>query len=194
MLKVLFVIWSLERGGAERFLVALLKNIDLKEIKPTVCCLNWKGDFAKEVEQRGIRVIALHKKPGLDLWMLIRLYLLMRRERFDIVNTHLWAADSLGRIAAVLAQVPHIVCTLQNVDLWKGQAHWFLDRLLVSRTRMFIAVSKAVADYYAQKIRIPKGKLTIIPNAIEIAPYEQECESAPTNRSPGKAKPCSGKT
>ena len=38
-IKVLFIIWSLERGGAERFLAGLLSHIDLQKFEPVLCCL-----------------------------------------------------------------------------------------------------------------------------------------------------------
>ncbi len=170
--KVLFVIWALERGGAERFLVSLLKAIDKNRVEPTVCCLNWKGEWAPEVERAGIEVIALNKKRKIDLSVLLKLVRIMKKERFYIVNTYLWGADVVGRIAAILAGVPVIISTVQNVDVWKRWHHIIIDKILASRTDMFIAVSEAVRDYCNKRIGIPLKKIVVIPNAVEVERFQ----------------------
>jgi len=166
------IIWSLEKGGAERFLVSLLKHIDRNQIEPTVCCLNWEGEWAKELEDKGIKVIALNKKSGFDLQTLIKLIKLIKKEKFDIVNTHLWGADVTGRLAAIITNTPIIISTAQNVDIWKKWWHRIIDRILSYKTDMIIAVSEAVRDYYHREVGIPLKKITIIPNAVEIEKYD----------------------
>ncbi len=178
MIKVLFVIRSLERGGAERFLAALVKSLDRNKIEPVVCCLNWKGQWAGEVEEKGIRVIALNKKGKFDIAAFFKLIKIMRQGNFDIVNTHLWAGDVLGRMAAIFSGVPVIVSTAQNVDLWKSWWHRAIDKILTSKTDMLIAVSEAVRDYYHKKVGIPLSKVAIIPNAIEVERFNGNTDGA----------------
>ncbi|MBZ0167280.1 MAG: glycosyltransferase [Candidatus Omnitrophica bacterium] len=117
--KVLFIIWSLERGGAEKFLAGLIDNLDRTRFEPTLCCLNWKGEWAGPLEAKGVRVIELNKKDGLDFGAFRRLKQIIKDGGFQIVNTHLWAADVMGRVAAFLNRVPVVVSTAQNVDEWK---------------------------------------------------------------------------
>ena len=172
MIRVLFIIWSLERGGAERFLAGLLDNIDRTRFDPVLCCMNWKGEWAEPLEKKGIRVIALNKKNGIDVkafWALVRI---IREGRFQIVNTHLWLADVMGRIAAILCGVPVIISTAQNVDVWKKWHHRLADRILALKTAKVIAVSNAVKEYYHRQVGIPAGKIEVIPNAIDVAAYE----------------------
>lgn len=172
MINVLFIIWSLERGGSERFLVALVKHLDRSKIHPVVCCLNWKGSWAGELEERDIEVIALNKKAKFDLKAFHKLVRIIKQGEFNIVNTHLWAADVFGRLAAIFAGVPIIISTAQNVDIWKKWWHRSIDRVLSYKTAKVIAVSEAVREYYHKKIGIPLSKIEYIPNAIEIERYE----------------------
>ena len=173
-IKVLFIIWSLERGGAERFLAGLLTHIDLDRFAPTLCCLNWPGEWANTVEHRNIPVIALHKKNGFDGRAWYQLYRLIRTGKFDIVNTHLWAADLMGRVAAIVAGVPVIITTAQNVDVWKTPMARRIDRILSWRTNQLIAVSEAVRDFYATEIGFPAARITVIANAIDVRRFQLE--------------------
>lgn len=166
--NVLHIIWSLEKGGAERFLVSLVKNFDREKFNSIVCCLNWKGEWAKELEDKGIEVIALNKKGKFDFGVISRIIKIIKQNKIAIVNTHLWTADTLGRIAAMLAGVPVIISTVQNVDIWKRPWHRFIDRLLSYKTTKFIAVSQAVKEFLIKTERIPEKKVVVIYNAIEI--------------------------
>lgn len=171
-IKALFVIWSLDKGGAERFLTSLVSNIDRAKLEPVVCCLFKKGQWARELEEKGFKVIALNKKLGIDFKALFRLIKIIKEERPDIVNTCLWESDSFGRIAAILAGVCVIISTAQNVDMWKKWRHKSLDWLLALKTKKIIAVSQAAKEYYHKEIKIPLKKIKVIPNAIDIERFE----------------------
>lgn len=172
MIRVLFIIWSLERGGAERFLAGLLEHIDRTRFDPVLCCLNWKGEWAEPLEKKGIKVIALNKKDGIDLKAFRALVRIIREGRFQVVNTHLWLADVMGRMAAILCGVPVIITTAQNVDIWKKWHHRLVDRVLSNKTTKMIAVSRAVKEYYHRQVGVPEDKIEVIPNAIDTAVYE----------------------
>ncbi len=171
MKKVLFIIWSLERGGAERFLAGLLHHLDRTKFQPTLCCLNWKGQWGEDVERAGIPVIALNKKGKVDLKAFRQLKRIFREGQFDIVNTHLWLADTMGRLAAIQTGVKTIVSTAQNVDIWKKGWHKQVDRWFGRRTQAVIAVSKAVKKYYHEDVGLPEDKIHVIPNAIDPETY-----------------------
>lgn len=178
MKKIFFLIWALEVGGAERLLVKLVQNIPRDKYDVTVVCLSREGVWAREVMDSGIRGICLNKKTGFDLLILPRLIGLFRRERPDIVNTYLWTADLWGRLAAVIAGVKHIIVTEQNVDLWKKWYHVIIDKILFRWTEKVICVSHEVVKFYHDSFDVPKHKLVMIPNAIDVMLFDREC--APT--------------
>jgi glycosyltransferase involved in cell wall biosynthesis len=168
-INVLHIIWSLEKGGAERFLVSLVKHFDQTRFNSIVCCLNWKGEWAKELEDNGIKVIALNKKGKFDISVIFKLISVIKQYDISIVNTHLWAADTLGRLAAIIASVPVIISNVQNVDIWKQPWHRFIDKLLSYKTIKFIAVSQAVKQFLIGTESIPEDKIEVIYNGIDIS-------------------------
>lgn len=115
--KVLHLIETLERGGAERLLVCALKNINREEFSPAVVSLFGNIQLKAELEKQGIPVHSLEINSPYYFWQAIwRLYRLIREEHFDIVHTHLFFANIYGRVAARLAGARAVVTTLHNPD------------------------------------------------------------------------------
>jgi glycosyltransferase involved in cell wall biosynthesis len=168
----MYVIWSLQAGGAERVVADLARKLDRRRFRPLVCCLNFKGQLAAPLEAEGIPVFALDKRPRLDLRVLVRLVRLMRREKVDVVHTHLWTSSFWGRLAAVLARVPVRVVTEHNLDTWRRAPHWIADRCLARATHHFIFVSAAVADFYRSRLSLSPSRCRIVLNAVERPPLD----------------------
>lgn len=171
--KVLFVVWSLSTGGAEKFLASLVQHIPKNRYEAKVVCLKEKGLWAEEVEAAGIEVHCVDKRRRVDIPFLARLVRLLREERPDVVNTYLWTADFWGRIAALLAGVRHIIVTEQNVDLWKSRFRKLIDRALFAWTDYAICVSEEVKRFYRDELRLPENRLRVIPNAVDPAVFEK---------------------
>jgi glycosyltransferase involved in cell wall biosynthesis len=73
--------------------------------------------------------------PHLDLKALLDLYLFFRRQRYQIVHTHLAKAGVLGRLAAGLAGVPIIVHDVHGPSF--SEAHsWFRRNLFINLERL----------------------------------------------------------
>lgn len=73
MTNLFFLIRSLERGGAERQLVELVKGLDQQRFAIIVCTFYDGGTLRPELEQiAGIKVLSLHKKGRWDLLPFLR--------------------------------------------------------------------------------------------------------------------------
>ncbi len=166
-INILYIIWSLDVGGAERIVVSLAKYINKDKYNPIVCCLNYKGKLAEELEGMSIKVIALDKKPNIDLSIIPKLIRVIKEHRIHIVHTHLWTADFWGRIAAKFAGVPVIISTAHNVDCWKPKMFLFMDRFLAKFSDKIIAVSNSVKEFYVSQV-ISDNKIEVIYNGIDV--------------------------
>jgi sugar transferase (PEP-CTERM/EpsH1 system associated) len=172
--KVMFIIWALEVGGAERLLVKLAQKIPKDRYDVSVVCISREGVWADELKQAGIPVICTHKRTGFDPSILLKLIQLIRKEKPDIVNTTLWTADLWGRLAAIIAGVKHIIVTEQNVDVWKRWYHISIDRMLFKYTHYAICVSNEVVNYYRNTVGLQAEQLVMIPNAIDVSLFDDD--------------------
>ncbi len=170
-LKICSVIWSLELGGAEQIVIDLTTHLDRRFFEPIVCCLNGKGRFAPLLERLGIKVIALGKKPKFDPTITFKLASVLKKEKVDLVHTHLFTANLWGRMAAKLAGV-RVVSSEHGMDVWRKRHHLALDRFLTPWNERIIFVSEAVRNFYQTRNSRLNGKGRVIHSGIKTTSFE----------------------
>jgi glycosyltransferase involved in cell wall biosynthesis len=116
--------------------------------------------------------------PIKDLVALLKIYRLLRRERFDLVHTHTSKAGILGRVAARLAGVPHIVHTPHgqafNGYAGRGLTTLFvlLERWAATFTDRIIGLTdQEIQDNLERRIGEPE-QFVNIPSGIDLERFE----------------------
>ena len=99
-MKVLHIINSLQYGGAEKMAIDLVASLRKRGIDGRLCCLEGEGELAPYARGLGIPVTVYNKKGGVDMRLLVHLFQLIRREKFDLVHTHNVAPLIYGSLAA----------------------------------------------------------------------------------------------
>ncbi len=165
MTRLLLVIPSLDRCGAEKQLVMLATALPREEFDTHVAVLTRDGPLRQPLEAAGIPVTLIDKSWKLDPLAWSRLRRLVKQLRPDIMHTWLFAANAYGRQAAVSAGVEHVVASERCVDRWKRGYEFAIDRRLARRTQRLLANSTAVRDFYVQH-GLPFEKFVVIPNGI----------------------------
>lgn len=167
--RILHVIPTLDRSGAEKQLVLLAAGLPRDEFDVRVCALTRGGPLSAELEAAGIPCHAIGKRFKFDPLAWRRLLQHMREVRPDLVQTWLFAANAYGRSAALAAGVPHIVGGERCVDPWKRPHELFLDRWLARRGDRIVANSGGVRDFYVRH-GLPAEKFVVIPNGVRVGP------------------------
>jgi glycosyltransferase involved in cell wall biosynthesis len=103
---------------------------------------------------------------------MVRLIRLLRREKVDILHTHMYSASRFGRIAGLIAGVPVMIATDHGHDPWKRWWHVAFDRVMLRYTDLRIGVSQDVADAIRAYENPSPEKLAIIPNGVDPARFE----------------------
>lgn len=167
-LKVMHVIEDLENGGAERVLINLVAGLPVQFFQTMVCCLAKKGRMAAELEERGLRVIALHKRPGVDVGLLWRLQKLLRAQQIDILHTHVFTANLWGRLAGILARVPVLITHEHSTFTIADQTRRGIEQQLARTTTQIISVSEQLRRCLIETGGLPADKVITIHNGLRL--------------------------
>jgi glycosyltransferase involved in cell wall biosynthesis len=165
VLNVLQLIPTLDRSGAEKQMVLLAKGLPRDRFRVEVAALTRLGPLGAELEEAGIPVTLIGKRLKVDPFALGRLVGLMKKKRFDVVQTWIFAANVYGRVAARRARVPVVVTAEMAVDYWKGKTQLEIDRRLAPWTDRVVGNSNAVVEFYRQA-GIAEDRLAMIPSGI----------------------------
>jgi glycosyltransferase involved in cell wall biosynthesis len=178
-MKVLHVITGLDAGGAEQQLATLLRYT---RHESDVVVLYNPGPVADQIEEDGTSVRDLGMRKNTELPALARLYRIARDGHYDVVHAHLYRAQIYARPAARLAGVPVVLTTEHSI----GETH--IERrkmsggvhMLYLASELFSDASIAVSDVVRDRLvrwKVPAGKISVIPNGIEVDEFAYDPES-----------------
>jgi glycosyltransferase involved in cell wall biosynthesis len=161
-IKVLHLITSLNIGGTEKYLLSIAK-IQKTRYNLSVGFLKKRGKIADELEKAGVPVYYLGSP-----W---RLWRFLRKEEIQLLHTHLYRANILGRVVGGLAGVPIILSSQQSIDSWKRIYHTWLDGLSSRFAHSIIANSHAAEKILVVREKIPAKKIKVIYTTIDTATF-----------------------
>ena len=184
-IRILHLITELELGGAENLLLNNVRNIDKRRFHVVVGYIYGPGTLASEIKKTGINVVNLSRKGKINLWLIFKLFFLIRKERIEIIHTHLVHASIIGRIAGKLAGVRSIITTRHYAYERKEKSliYW-LERKTAYLNRLTIAISYAVKDYLVRKEKYKVQKVIVIHNAVDLKYFDsntERCNSSTPN-------------
>ncbi|MEK6249329.1 MAG: glycosyltransferase [Planctomycetales bacterium] len=167
--RILQIIPSLDRAGAEKQLTLLASRLPRDEVDGHACAQTCGGPSEKDLPEAGISVQLIGKHWKVDPVAFWKLLELVRKLQPDLVQTWLFSANAYGRAAARLAGVRSIVASEQCADSWKGWHQLATDRLLAAHTSKIVVNGSGVRDFYIAN-GIDPEKIALIPNGI--APHQ----------------------
>jgi glycosyltransferase involved in cell wall biosynthesis len=169
-LKILIVVWGLRYGGGETRVYTMAKFMAARGHDVTVCCLRVKGEKGAQLEREGGKVIELGKRYRYDLTTLPRLYRLMRRERFDVVDGQMTSGFRWATVAGRLAGVPRVVATTYNTRFWKSRVRRIIDTLFLRFADVIVTDSRTLIDEVVSLSPALTGKeFRVVYNGVDLA-------------------------
>jgi glycosyltransferase involved in cell wall biosynthesis len=173
--NILYIITSLEGGGAQNLLVDLCGAIKEKH-NITVAYLKNFVTYEPPLKEMGINTILVDMDKLGFMATVRELRKLIKTEQIDIVHTHLPSADTVGRIAGIFSKAGKVITTIHNEDQWKSEknlksrALLMFNRFTVNRFKRvsLISVSQSVKDYCVKMDRIKADKITVVYNFIQV--------------------------
>lgn len=169
-------------GGAEKAQLVFATEVKRRAMDLTIISLRENDTpIVDGIRALGVPVVVLPFRRLFDPVWIPRTIRFFKRQRFDVVQTHLTYANIIGAFVGRVTGTP-IVATLHNEkpDLPGSRQHAVRDRLemLVLRhgAQRVVAVGHVVARAYQQ--RLGGCNLAVIPNAVEDIPPISPAERA----------------
>lgn len=173
-MRVLHLIESLGRGGAEHLLVTLLPALAREGIEPMVGVLHGPFDLEDELNSRGIDVIRL---PVANRWNVpaaaTNLRMACREHDIALVHAHLYFPSIYASYAAWRGGAPmvetfhNLAYAGANAKSWKLALRRHLRAMLLKRGgSRFFGVSGAVAQHYSTALGLER--VDVLPNVIDL--------------------------
>lgn len=167
---ILYVIGSLDVGGAERHVATIAPRLKELGWQPTVYCLSSRGMQADQLERSGVRVIGPpsdNRKAQTPIGRFVRLLAssaklltLLITDRPTIVHFFLPAAYIIGAPLAIIARVPIRLMSRRSLNRYQENYPIVrrIERLLHARMHLLLGNSQAVVN----ELRVEaKGKTPI---------------------------------
>lgn len=182
--EVLLLITELDPGGAERVLWQLVRGLR-EYFALTVAALDGRGEYADLIRAEGVEVIDLGARSVAHfLPAILRLRRLLRTRNFSLLNTHLFHAGIVGRLAAAGTGVP-VIGTAHIVERRAVPWRFWLERLTARFCKCEICVSVAVRDFLRRKTGLPPEYYHIIHNGIDTGVFCPPADKAAARRALG---------
>src|SRR5262249_37372907 len=108
--RVLQVVLRMTPGGTERLVLEICKRVR-RDFEVTLCCLDDEGEWAGELRDEGIEVIALRREPGFRPSLGGRIAALAAERSIDLLHCHQYSPFVYGWIAAQLNRRLRVVFT-----------------------------------------------------------------------------------
>ena len=136
--------------------------------------------FTDALANSGARIVNL-SGGKYNPFKLLSLVKLIRNEHVDVVHTHLTASRFLGVIAGFFGGAKRIFSHDHSGDEYLRKRKWTaklvlypLDRMLMSCTDQVLAVSEAIVAFNVDCKKIPKQKVTICHNWIDVGRFSPD--------------------
>jgi|SRR5579859_385740 len=164
---IMQVVLSLRVGGLERVVVDLVNHAS-DDFRFIVCCLEEPGAWAGEIPSSRGKVVAFHKKPGVDLRMFWKIARLARAEKVRVVHTHNSTAHFYGAVAARFFTRAKVLHTEHGKNVGEEARYHRLNHFAARFTNFTVAVSEKNAEIAVAHEGADRSSLRVIPNGIRV--------------------------
>ncbi|MDD4939899.1 MAG: glycosyltransferase [Candidatus Omnitrophica bacterium] len=179
-MKILFILPTLDVGGTENQVLGLARALKAAGYSTAICCLYRPGEMFDRVRGDRIDFFCLNANGPFDLSIPFRLRGLLVSERFDIVHTFLFDANTWGPLIAKLCKVKFVISGRRNYDDWMRWPHFALQRFCNHFTDAITVNSLKVMQFVVEREKASPLKVKLIHNGIDIERFDKRFSLAGT--------------
>jgi glycosyltransferase involved in cell wall biosynthesis len=168
--RVCFMIDRLTRAGTETQLLALVRELDRRQVSPSLVLLDGEDDLSRALEPAGCPVLRLgvRKLFGLRAARAARrLRAFWRETRPDVLQVYFLDSAYFGVPVARLCGVPKVLRVRNNLGYWVTRKHRALGRLIRPWVDATLTNTQAGKQALVEGEGLPPEKVVVLENGVD---------------------------
>jgi glycosyltransferase involved in cell wall biosynthesis len=175
-IRVCHIVSELKPSGPGRRVCEIAARLDRDRFDVSVIALRG-GALAESLKTDSTSLKILDMSGLLGLVRLGGLSGMIRDFQPDLVHTHGFQADFVGRPAARLAAAPNVVHTVHEAEGRFKPWQFAYARLLGGYCARVICVSPSVKEYHAGRSGLPASRYNVVPSGIDVDAFSPDLEA-----------------
>ncbi len=169
-INLLYIIHSLDNGGAETLAIRLAAKLDKNIFNATVCSLSDHGPLREVLEAKKVPYFTLGKREGKDFKIAIQLRNILKQQEVDVIHTHNMGPLLYTYLATLFSNKCKIVHT-EHINMAKefsySTKHLLYNKLLYRRLDGFINIAQHLTREYCSRFDLSHAKVQTIHNSVD---------------------------
>jgi glycosyltransferase involved in cell wall biosynthesis len=174
MKTILHIIDTTGPGGAETVFIDLATRLPKDKFR-SVIVIRGKGWVYDELCRRGFTPLLLDAKGSFNWRYLLGLREIIKREKVDLIQSHLLGSNVYSAIVGLITRKPVITTFHGAVDVSETERFMALKFLFINAgSSKIAAVSESLKDEIVERTPLKSKKTVVIYNGIDTAVFERE--------------------
>ena len=132
-IKVLHIITSLDRGGAELFLIRLIESLKNKNIQSEILCLSSKGSLSKLLaNNQKVHYLNTNKNLFSIFYNLIKLIKFFKNNKYDIIQGWMYHGNFASLVVFLVNKKQRVIWNIRQT------LYNFSDEKILTRIVIFL--------------------------------------------------------
>lgn len=185
-IKIIHLVKSLKLGKIGRFIEFVGYNFNQTQFDLEIWCLKEEGEVAERLKRKSITIKlfelgdSCYQKESIE-----HLTAMLKQSNVDILHTHCYFTNTLGRYAAIKAKTPVIISHLHDEPWDHTIRQVFHEWWLSHFTDTIICASQSLKKFAQKYEKISDKKLQTIYSGIDIKAFDKDEAFRPISKSYG---------
>jgi glycosyltransferase involved in cell wall biosynthesis len=177
-MKVLHVVYCLDVGGLETFVIDLTKQYDT-DVTSSIVCLTTQGILSSKFKGE---IHYLKKSAGWSGKTFLEMAAVIKKVKPDLIHTHNQGANLYGSVAGYFCGVPVVYTKHGRSEGPQHERVLKMDRFSSFFTRKIVCVSDDVARLCTNSANVCASKVMAVPNGIDTNLYLPQGTAQPEQK------------
>jgi glycosyltransferase involved in cell wall biosynthesis len=171
--KAVYLIDSLNSGGAQRQLVELVKGLDPLRVKASVVTYYNIPFFMGELEKANIPCYCIPKRDKLGVSFIHDFVKFLRKAQPDFIHSFLNVPNLYARMAKLAGAVSTTVTSERNTSLTQRLDLTVAEKLSWRLSDVIIVNANGIKELLVDKIGVDQGKIRVVYNGVRADRFDR---------------------